>query len=178
MKKTHFNKKSVLDIGCGTGKYLKYLQANGFNTSGIDSSRTAVDMTLKLLANDSDIVCTSMYDFSIEKDAYDLVISISTLHHGTKTQVSKLIKRIYKNLSLEGKVFITVPDIETAIKKGYIEDHVDLGNGTYAPKVGLEKGLEHSMYTKQEVEELFSKFSITSIELDEIGRWFIQAEKV
>jgi hypothetical protein len=37
--------------------------------------------------------------------------------------------------------------------------------------------LPHSFYTKEEVEKMFSVFKDVNVEIDEIGRWIIQAAK-
>ena len=51
VEQTHFEKKSILDLGCGTGKYLVYLASIGFQITGIDSSSISVEMTKKILEN-------------------------------------------------------------------------------------------------------------------------------
>lgn len=177
LNQSDFKLKHVLDIGCGTGKYLKVLQAGEFKTSGMDSSEAAVEMTKKVLDNNSDIACANMFEFEIPKNKYDLIISISTIHHGTKEEVENLINKIHDAICDNGKIFITVPDLKTAQEKGYTKNEEYLGNGTYAPLSGPEKGLSHSMYTKKEAQELFSKFKNVKLELDEIRRWIIQASK-
>ena len=177
LSQSNFELKHVLDIGCGTGKYLKILQAGGFKTDGIDSSETAVEMTKKTLSDDSMILCVSMFEFDIPKNKYDLVISISTIHHGTKEQVQNLINRIYEAIADNGKVFITVPDFESRKKWNTFKDHEKVAEGTFAPLSGPEKGLPHSFYTKEEAQKLFSKFRDVNLELDEIGRWVTQASK-
>jgi len=177
LDQSNFELKHVLDIGCGTGKYLKILQSNGFETDGIDSSKTAVDMTKKTLGNNSIILQQSMFDFDIPKNKYDLIISISTIHHGTKKQVQNLIHKLHEAMAKNGKIFITVPDFESASKNNYLKDDKDLGNGTYTPRSGPEEGLPHSYYTKRDAEQLFSKFKDVKLELDTIGRWIIQASK-
>lgn len=177
LSQSDFEIKSALDIGCGTGKYLKILQAGGFKTSGIDSSETAVEMTKKELGNDSSILCVNMFEFEIPKNKYDLIISISTIHHGTKEQIQNLINRIYEALAENGKTFITVPDFESSKKWDTFKDHEEVAKGTFAPLAGPEKGLPHSFYTKEEVQKLFSNFKNVKTELDEIGRWVIQTSR-
>lgn len=174
---SNFELKHALDIGCGTGKYLKFLQTGGFKTDGIDSSETAVEMTKNNLGNGSAILCTDMFEFDLPKNTYDLVISISTIHHGTKEQVQNLINRIYDSIVENGMIFITVPDFESGKKRDTFKDHEEIGEGTFAPLSGQEKGLPHSFYTKKEVQKLFSKFKDLQLDLDDYGRWVVQASR-
>ena len=177
LSQSNFQAKRALDIGCGTGAYLKMLQNTGFETDGIDSSETAVEMTKKLLKDHSAILCADMFDFEIPKDTYDLVISTTTIHHGTKKQVQNLIDRIHEAIQKNGRIFISVPDLESNIKNGNLTDYQEIAKGTYVLLSGPEKGLPHSLYTREEAQKLFSKFSGVTLDLDDKGRWIAQASK-
>ena len=177
LSQSNFELKYVLDIGCGTGKYLKLLQVGGFKTDGIDSSETSVEMTKKTLGYNSTILCVNMFEFKIPKNKYDLVISISAIHHGTKEQVQNLINRIYEAIVENGKIFITLPDFESSKKWNTFKAHKKIAEGTFAPLSGPEKGLLHSFYTKEEAQKLFSKFRDLQLDLDSHGRWVAQASK-
>jgi len=172
-----FEYKKALDIGCGTGKYLVYLKAQGFEVAGIDSSETAIIMSKEATGQSDNIEEVDMYEFKIPKNKFDLIYSISTIHHGTKEQVFELVNRIYGALVDDGLAFITVPDLAKAIELNYLKDDKDLGGGVFAPTSGPEKGLPHSQYTEAEIERLFSKFTSVQKEIDEIGRWIIMAKK-
>lgn len=177
LSQSNFELKYILDIGCGTGKYLKILQSGGFKTDGIDSSEMAIEMTKKLLGDNPIILCVNMFEFEIPKNKYDLVISISTIHHGTKEQVQNLINRIYEAIVVNGKIFITVPDFESSKKWNTFKDHEEVEKGTFVPRSGPEKGLPHSFYTKEEAQKLFLKFRNLQLDLDSHGRWVAQASK-
>jgi 2-polyprenyl-3-methyl-5-hydroxy-6-metoxy-1,4-benzoquinol methylase len=177
VESNEFNLKRALDIGCGTGKYLVYLKSLGFEVTGIDSSETSIEMTKKLVGEEVSLSCDNMFDFDILKNKYDFIFSISTIHHGRKEQVVDLINRIYDSLSERGKVFITLPDIETSNQWDTFKDHEEIAPGTYVPTIGPEKGLAHSFFAKNEVENIFSRFKDVNIERDEIGRWIIIGEK-
>ncbi|MFA4995727.1 MAG: methyltransferase domain-containing protein [Patescibacteria group bacterium] len=175
--KAELKLRSAFDIGCGTGKYLRYLQSRDFQVAGIDSSETAVEMSKKSLGDSADIVLADMYDFKIPKNKYDLILSVSTLHHGTKEQIQGLISQICDNLSIDGKIFITLPDIECNKKWNTFKDDKEIAPGTYSPLSGPEKGLPHSFFSKKEIESLFLGFRDVSLSIDKIGRWFVVGTK-
>jgi SAM-dependent methyltransferase len=177
VEENEFVQKSVLDIGCGTGKYLVLLKKYGFAVSGIDSSESAVQMAKNALGGNADISCVDMFDFEFPENKFDLIFSISTIHHGTKDKVTKLINQIYEKLATGGKVFITLPDIESNKRWNTFKSDKEIAPGTYAPQKGPEKGLAHSFWSKQEIKELFSEFKDLKLELDPIGRWYITGRK-
>lgn len=172
-----FERKNVLDIGCGNGKYLVYLKSLDFKTSGIDSSPTAVEMTKESLNDDSSIQCVDMYSYEIPSSQYDLIISIAAIHHGLKKQVRDIIKRIYEALLPGGRCFITMPDNGSA-HWTIRNEHEEIEPGTRVPLSGPEKDLPHSSFTKEELEEMFFNFKNIKLKLlEERGRWIIIGEK-
>lgn len=177
LDESNFKHKRVLDIWCGTGKYLKFLQEKNFYTDGIDSSETAVEMTKKNLWNESNVQCINMFEFEIPKNVYDMIISISTIHHGTKIQIQDLINKIYDALIIDWKTFITVPDFKKAKENNVWKDDQEIEIWTYAPTIWPEKWLAHSFYIQTEVKQLFSKFRNVKIKIDEIGRRIVEATK-
>lgn len=174
---SNFEIKHALDIGCGIGKYLKTLQAKGFKTDGVDSSKIAVEMTKKFLGEDSVIFFADMFEFEIPKNKYDLVVSILAIHHGTKKQIQDLVNRIYASIAKNGKIFITLPDLECNKKWNNFKDHKEVAEGTFVPLSGPEKGLPHSFYSKEQIQALFSKFKDLKLEMDKEGDWIVQASK-
>lgn len=177
MEKSDFTVKQALDIGCGQGKYLKYLQLKGFQTSGLDSSESAVAMTKDLLENEANIILADMYEYQYPHNYYDLIISHATLHHGKKKQVIDLLAKIYDALIVRGKFFISLPSDDCIKKWAMMAEHEVLEDGTYIPLIGPEKGLPHSFYSRQEVDDLFSRYANFDVTMDERGRWIITGEK-
>jgi len=176
-EKSDFPVKRALDIGCGQGKYLKFLQLKGFQTSGLDSSESAIAMTRELLGKEDDIILADMYEYQYPENYYDMIISHATLHHGRKSQVLGLLDKIYNALVVKGKIFISLPSDDCIRKWAMMSKHEKLEDGTYIPLIGPEKGLPHSFYSKQEVDRIFSRYSKLDVTLDERGRWIITGEK-
>lgn len=178
LKSHTFPIKHALDTGCGTGKYLAFLENHGWQIAGIDSSPTAVEMTKKALSAQASISVADMYIYDYPAENFDLIISVSTLHHGRKKDVHSAIKKIYHSVVAGGSIFITLPDLETAqINTDNFADQQLIEPGTYAPLAGPETGLAHSFFREEEVTKLFSQFKNVHLELDEIGRWFITGQK-
>jgi SAM-dependent methyltransferase len=104
-----FSVKSALDICCGPGNYLKYLENLGFTVSGIDSSSTAIALCKKDLSAKANVAVADMYSYEITRNKFDLIFSISAIHHGRKEEVNNLISRIISATLPDGKIFITLP---------------------------------------------------------------------
>lgn len=177
IQESNFPTQYALDIGCGTGKYLKYLQLNGFQTVGLDSSETAITMSRDILANQGELILADMYEYHYPQNTFGLVLSHATLHHGKKKSVARLVEKIYDALMIKGKVFISIPSDECKTNWAMMAECETLEDGTCIPLIGPEKGLAHSFFSKEDVDKVFSRYSNLEITLDEWGRWIITGEK-
>lgn len=176
-KKTKFERKSVLDLGCGDGKYLKFLQDVGFSVSGIDSSPAAIKMARKALGRTAELQTKNIYTAPLAPKKYDLVISVAAIQHGTKSSIKQLVDRIYKSLVSEGKIFITFPRSTSLKRWATFGKTKEIDPGTYIPLLGPEKGLPHSFYEKKELQKLFSRFENVKVVRDNRGRWIVTGQK-
>ncbi|OGF37979.1 hypothetical protein A2482_01560 [Candidatus Falkowbacteria bacterium RIFOXYC2_FULL_48_21] len=179
LRQEKFKFKRAFDIGCGTGNYLAYLVSNGFQVAGTDSSPTAVKMARALFDKKTGraIKVANMFKLRIPKNKYDLIMSIAAIHHGMKKDVARLVGKIYTALVPGGKAFITFPDLVSSQHWDTFKTNKDLGNGTFSPLSGPEKGLPHSFFTKEEIAKMFAKFRMVKMQLDKRGRWVVRAVK-
>src|SRR3989339_586653 len=179
LREEKFKSKSVFDIGCGTGNYLAYLASKGFQVAGTDSRPTAVKMARALFDKKTGraIKVMNMFKLRIQKNKYDLIMSIAAIHHGKKKDVAHLIDKVYEALVPGGKTFITFPDLASSKYWNTFKTNKNLGNGTFAPLSGPEKGLPHSFFTKKEIAKMFAKFRMVKMRLDKRGRWVVRAVK-
>jgi len=178
ISKTNFKNKHVFDIGCGNGKYLVFLSALGWQTDGIDHSKTSVDMTKQALGDKAgDIKQADMLKIELPTDKYDLIISISTINHCFKADLSKLINKIYAALLKNGKTFITIPDKNCLQTWKTFQKHKKLDDNTATPLIGPEKGIPHSFYTTDEIKQMFAQFKHLDMKQDESGQWLVMATK-
>jgi len=142
----------VLDIGVGEGRNALYLAQEGFDVTGIDISKEAIDKFLnfakkKNLSVNGVIKSITEFEFN---DEYDVIISVATLHLIEKNKLFKLINKIKKQTKKNGLNLVAVftdkdagreqfPDLyffnKTEIKELYNDWDI----------------IEHTVYTKEEV---------------------------
>jgi len=174
-----FKIKKVLDIGCGDGKYLLFLQKFGFQVTGLDSSPTAISMARTASKNSGDFIVADMFEYLYPPNTYDLVISHAALHHGLKTKVISLLVKIHDTLLTGGSIFLSLPNEDCKRNWPTMAGHETLTDGTCIPVQGPEKGLPHSFFSSQEIKELFTdSYSDLSMKIDDRdGRWIITGQK-
>jgi 2-polyprenyl-3-methyl-5-hydroxy-6-metoxy-1,4-benzoquinol methylase len=177
LKKTKFERKSVLDLGCGDGKYLKLLQGLGFSVFGIDSSPAAIKIARKALGKNAELRTENIYHARLPARRYNLVISVAAIQHGAKSSIKQLVDRIYKSLVSEGKIFITFPRSTSLKRWATFGKTKEIDPGTYIPLLGPEQGLPHSFYEKEELKKLFSRFKKVKMMRDDRGRWIVTGQK-
>jgi SAM-dependent methyltransferase len=75
IKKFHPKAKTILELGCGTGKHASLLAEEGFAIHGIDLSKTMLDCAKKLENKNVSFALGDVRDYKISKK-FDAVISL------------------------------------------------------------------------------------------------------
>lgn len=107
-------KKTVLDLGCGTG-YGSYILKNigdAQKVIGIDISKDAIDYAKKYYGKSADFHIDNILSLkSISNNSIDIVTTFEVLEHTNKhDQMFKEIKRVLKD---SGIIIISTPNILT-----------------------------------------------------------------
>ncbi len=100
----------VLDLGCGTGLELDfYFDINPTaKVTGIDLAEDMLKV-MKEKFSDKEItaICGSYFDIPFEKEYYDAIVSVESLHHFTREQKCSLYKKTYQALKRGGYLILT-----------------------------------------------------------------------
>ena len=102
----HPYKGKLLDIGCGTGYFLKTAKKNGWSTTGIEPNDGA-----KTIAKSVDIDVHSDIEELQDGKKYDAITLFHVLEHIHSLRMTT--KRIVKKLKSSGTLFIAVPNIDS-----------------------------------------------------------------
>ncbi len=102
-----FGQGRLLDIGCGSGMFLKKMSAQGWKCSGIDISSLAVDQSRKNIPSAS-LFQSALADFSTEQ-RFDMIVMSQVLEHLPDPVES--LQKCFNLLLPGGKIFIGIPNI-------------------------------------------------------------------
>ena len=105
--------KSLLDIGCGDGKFLNEISSlypTGKQFVGVDYSKQAIDLA-RIMTQDANIsyVCANIAKTKVSENGFDIITLVETLEHIPTDDVSQFLKGINENLHEDGHLVITVP---------------------------------------------------------------------
>lgn len=154
---------SLLEVGCGSGRFLKYLSDKAGFLVGVDPSH-AIYAADNLLGSKENImlVKASANDLPFADESFDFVMSIGVLHHipdtakAMKACVDKVKKGgyfytyLYYNLDNRGFLYRSVYNLSTILRKGISKLHRKpkrlacdiLAIGLYMPFVGFSRFLK------------------------------------
>jgi len=107
--RTHLKLNSkVLDYGCGSGGFVKYLRGNSINAYGYDPN---------INFNGDDFASYLTNTGSWKRQKYEIIILWHVLEHAHNP--FDLIKSLKKHLNKNGKIYIAIPNFKSYDSKYY-----------------------------------------------------------
>lgn len=105
---------TILDVGCGTGDFLKVCQQNNFEVVGVEPNEKARTLAASKLGSD-----TKFYSdlFELQKEQFDVITLWHVLEHvpDLETYVQKLTSLLKPN----GVLIVAVPNYKSFDAKHY-----------------------------------------------------------
>jgi SAM-dependent methyltransferase len=150
--------KSILIPGIGYGRNAQIFRDNGITVTGIEISKTAIEMARKHFGTDMTIYHGSVTDMPFDSNKYDGIFCYALIHLLNSNERKKLIRDCYNQLSKDGYMVFTV------ISK---EAHT-YGKGKFISKDRYEifDGIKMFFYDQESINAEFKKvglFEITEI---------------
>lgn len=147
----------LLDLGCGQGFMLKYLQSSGFtNLTGVDISEEQVEIAK---SNGFNAIQANAFDFLTKNESkFEIIIAIDIIEHFKKEELFELLKLIHKALIPGGLFIIQTPNGE-GLMPGYVI-FGDLTHYTILSPLSLKHILKLTGFNNIQIKELGPAFII------------------
>jgi SAM-dependent methyltransferase len=94
---------AILDIGCGTGRYLSLFKKDGFNVYGIDISESMIKESKRYLCQEDNLLCCKASDFNFNRK-FDVIVSLFHVisYQADADELEKVFMNIAKHLKNNG----------------------------------------------------------------------------
>ncbi len=103
----------LLDLGCGSGNFLRFAQ-NYFDCTGIDNSQDGINLAKKQ-APKVTYICNSVENLKLLKDRFEVITCFDLLEHLENHQ--PIIRQIARLLNYNGLLALSVPNTASLGKK-------------------------------------------------------------
>ena len=158
----------VLDIGCGAGRHLLWLERQGFNAFGTDRAPNGLGLTRELMRRDGHTVRVTLADMGalpFASASFGAVIAHHVLYHGVVADVRRAIGEAGRVLRDEG-LFVGTLLSTRAWKYG---EGRRLEPATYLQERGPEAGVAHHYCDEAGARALLAGFDVDGLALDEFS---------
>ncbi|HAL61886.1 MAG TPA: hypothetical protein DCP08_05695 [Chloroflexi bacterium] len=151
-------------FGCRVwrGRHLLYLAKQGFEVYGTDRSAAGLTISRERLEKEGlkgILRRCDMTKVPFPDEFFDAVLSVYVLHHNTLENVGRAVGEIRRALKGGGLFFANLSG-----KGDYKEGKgKKIEPGTYICDSGVEAGMPHHFFTRQEVEDLLEGLEIMSL---------------
>lgn len=161
LTKNFFLQKSVKNIlipGIGYGRNAQIFKESGMTVTGIEISKTAIEMARKYYGSDMVIHHGSVNDMPFDKNKYDGIFCYALIHLLDSNDREKLIRDCYDQLSDSGyMVFTTISKAAHTYRRGkFISEN----------RYEIYEGVKMFFYDQTSIESEFGSaglFEITEI---------------
>lgn len=164
---TIVKKSTILDVGCGNGKNVKYLLDNDIKAYGIDFSEKLVEVCKRKKLN---VKVGNALDIPFEDNSFDNVISIAVIHHLQKEEDRiKTINEMIRVCKNNGKILISVWAVEQSGQE------VQNRKFVYGDNLVKWENDEryYFIYDEEHIKEFVKKFNVTNL-VWERGNWYFE----
>ncbi len=180
----------ILEVGCGAGNNLWFAAKEGFDVTGIDFSKSAIDYVKKRFKDEGlngNFIVHDFRSLPFQDEEFDLIIDRAALTYINFTECKKAINEISRVLKNHGKFYFNP----------FSDSHSSCASGRYKSdgittdiKVGICNGGDVCFYGKRDIYDLFKdNWKLESIQHSEVieqinpsyfeyAEWKVIAKKV
>lgn len=111
----YFKDKTVLDVGCGSGRWSYAMARLGARVVAVDVSDAAVEITRQVTRGmEVTVIQASLFHLPFEAEQFDFVVSWGVLHHTRDTAAA--FRRIAPLVRAGGQLYVMVYERRNPVK--------------------------------------------------------------
>ena len=103
----------IMDLGCGSGRDVKWFRDHGYDARGLDASEKLVQIAQKRFDIPVEVGCIEDW---VSEEPIDGIWCCASLMHLTVSEAEKFVSNLSHNLKSGGAIFVSV---KTGIETGY-----------------------------------------------------------
>jgi SAM-dependent methyltransferase len=100
--------KRLLDVGAGSGKFVRYMRQRGVDAHGIEPSRALFE---RFLAGEEAFMCASLDKNRVAGGPFPVVTAFDVIEHVLDPVA--FLRRVVSTLCPDGVLFLSTPDVES-----------------------------------------------------------------
>ena len=157
--KNFFLEHNISDIlipGIGYGRNAKVFYDNAINVTGIEISKSAIELAHKYVSKDIQIYYGSVTEMPFDTKSYKGIFCYSLIHLLNKFERKDFIDNCYKQLASGGHMFFVV----VSKKANMFGD----GKVISTDRFNIQNGLKVFFYDEQSIKQEFSSYGLVSFE--------------
>lgn len=136
----------ILDLGCGTGGFVYFLQSFGYaNSIGVDVSEQQINQAIKLGIHQ--VLVSDISKYLCNAELQDCIVARDVIEHFTRQQVFDLINLISSKTNKDGCFIMQVPN----------------GEGIYFPSIYYGDLTHETAFTSSSIRQLFLNAGFSSV---------------
>jgi len=156
--------KYILDLGCGAGRHLVFLNDHGFICHGTDIAFAGLESARNWLADsgfEASLSQSRMHLLPYATRSFDAVVCLYVIYHGTVDRIKRAFKEISRVLRPGGLSLVTfISDQHHRFGCGKeIEPH------TFITNVGADAGVTHHFNDEGEMLWMVRDFEVLEFNL-------------
>ncbi len=112
---SEYKLEKLLDVGCGTGRIVKFFNENGFKSLGCDIYEDALKFARKINKKNT-IIKASATKLPFKNNSFDIISVISVIEHLSPVEVEKFLNEAKRILKPKGFIFLVTPNFASPIR--------------------------------------------------------------
>jgi len=167
--------KKVLDFGCGSGWLSIFISKYGFDVTGIDTAKPAIELAKTWAQEDNanvNFLIGDLLNLPFKENTFDAIICNSVLEHFRFNQAKTILEKAHKVLVDKGFLFGCFDQVGSG--KG---EYFELEDKTHVYTDAMRKGMMLRNFSDQELKDLLSGFDILSFDKNNYGSRLVWARK-